>query len=167
MQLLIDGGWVLWILVALSIYSVAAIAHLIIKSSEQLSLSSDASLVVAISSLTSETADTKKEQAYALSHTHLTEFRQSMRPLEVIAAAAPLIGLLGTVLGMIEAFAALSKVQGQIDPSVLAGGIWQALLTTAAGLIVAIPALVAWHSLDKKVERVAAQLNQIIVDIKS
>ncbi|MEC7469025.1 MAG: MotA/TolQ/ExbB proton channel family protein, partial [Pseudomonadota bacterium] len=44
------------------------------------------------------------------------------------------------------------------------GGIWKALLTTAAGLLVAIPALVAWHMLDKKVEQSAARVNQFIVD---
>ncbi|WP_052249035.1 MotA/TolQ/ExbB proton channel family protein [Leisingera sp. ANG-Vp] len=76
----------------------------------------------------------------------LAELRRGLRPLELIAAIAPLIGLLGTVLGMIGAFQALQESGSGADPSVLAGGIWEALLTTAAGMAVAIPAsaLASW-----------------------
>lgn len=66
-----------------------------------------------------------------------------IRLLELIAMVAPLLGLLGTVLGMIQSFQELELAQGAANASVLAGGIWQALLTTAAGLMVAIPAAVA------------------------
>lgn len=66
-----------------------------------------------------------------------------LRLLELIAMVAPLLGLLGTVLGMIQSFQELELAQGAANASVLAGGIWQALLTTAAGLLVAIPAAVA------------------------
>jgi biopolymer transport protein ExbB len=67
------------------------------------------------------------------------------RGLDVIATLAPLLGLLGTVLGMIEAFRELEAAGGRADPSLLAGGIWEALLTTAAGLAIAIPAAAAVH----------------------
>ncbi|WP_371156889.1 MotA/TolQ/ExbB proton channel family protein [Jannaschia sp. 2305UL9-9] len=63
--------------------------------------------------------------------------------LEAIAQGAPLIGLLGTVLGMIDAFRALQEAGAAVDPSILAGGIWVALLTTATGLVVAIPTQMA------------------------
>jgi biopolymer transport protein ExbB len=76
------------------------------------------------------------------------------RPLDLIATLAPLLGLLGTVLGMIEAFRALETAGGQADPALLAGGIWEALLTTAAGLAVAIPAAATVHWIDGIVERV-------------
>ena len=56
---------------------------------------------------------------------------------------APLLGLLGTVLGMIAAFQALQEAGNRADPAMLAGGIWEALLTTAAGMAVAIPASAA------------------------
>ena len=69
-----------------------------------------------------------------------------LRILEVIAALSPLLGLFGTVLGMIEAFQAMESAGRQVDPAILSGGIWQALLTTAAGLAVAIP-VAAVHSL--------------------
>jgi len=61
------------------------------------------------------------------------------RVLDTIAQLAPLLGLLGTVLGMIQAFQALQEAGDQVDPSALAGGIWVALMTTAAGLSVAMP----------------------------
>lgn len=64
---------------------------------------------------------------------------RGLRTLENIAQLAPLLGLFGTVLGMIEAFQALQAAGSQVDPSILAGGIWVALMTTAAGLAVAMP----------------------------
>lgn len=76
-----------------------------------------------------------------------------LRPLEVIASVSPLLGLLGTVLGMIQSFQQLELAQGSANASLLAGGIWQALLTTAAGLIVAIPAAVAASLLAARVEK--------------
>ncbi len=65
-----------------------------------------------------------------------------IRILELIAMISPLLGLLGTVTGMIQSFQELEMAEGAANASVLAGGIWQALLTTAAGLVVAIPAAV-------------------------
>lgn len=67
--------------------------------------------------------------------------------LVLIAVVSPLLGLLGTVLGMIEAFQAMSANTGAITPALLADGLQQAMLTTAAGLCIAIPALVASHAL--------------------
>jgi biopolymer transport protein ExbB len=75
-----------------------------------------------------------------------------LRMLEVIAMVSPLLGLLGTVLGMIQSFQELEIAQGSANASVLAGGIWQALLTTAAGLIVAIPAALAAQLLAARIE---------------
>lgn len=68
---------------------------------------------------------------------------RGFRWLDTVAQLAPLLGLFGTVLGMIDAFQALQDAGAQVDPSVLAGGIWVALLTTAAGLSVAMPAALA------------------------
>jgi biopolymer transport protein ExbB len=69
----------------------------------------------------------------------LVTMSRHLRILEAVTQAAPMIGLLGTVIGMISAFGELSASAGAIDPSALASGIWTALLTTAAGLTVAIP----------------------------
>jgi len=73
----------------------------------------------------------------------LAQMNTMIRMLELIAMVSPLLGLLGTVLGMIQSFQELEMAEGAANASVLAGGIWQALLTTAVGLLVAIPAAVA------------------------
>jgi biopolymer transport protein ExbB len=72
--------------------------------------------------------------------------------LGTIAAVAPLIGFLGTVTGMIKAFIQIQTLGGNVDASVLAGGIWEALITTAAGLSVGIPTLIVYNWLQSKVE---------------
>jgi biopolymer transport protein ExbB len=78
---------------------------------------------------------------------HLGEAQAGLRGLEAVATIAPLLGLFGTVLGMISAFQALETAGAQADPAALAGGIWEALLTTAAGMGVAIPvsAALTWY----------------------
>lgn len=87
----------------------------------------------------------------------LARMNSHIRLLELIAMISPLLGLLGTVLGMIQSFQELELAEGAANASVLAGGIWQALLTTAAGLLVAIPAAVGASLLSGRAER-AAQL---------
>lgn len=79
--------------------------------------------------------------------------RSYLRALEAIAQAAPLLGLLGTVIGMIDAFKVLESSGGDVDPAGLAGGIWVALMTTAVGLAVAIPTALALHWFDGRTER--------------
>ncbi len=88
-----------------------------------------------------------------------------IRGLEMTASVAPLIGLLGTVLGLIEAFSQLGTSGVRIDPSMLAGGIWEALITTAGGLAVAIPALGAHYVLDGIIEKVRATMKDVSVQI--
>ena len=86
----------------------------------------------------SETAAREETERFAVSYLERT--RLGLRPLELIATIAPLLGLLGTVVGMIDAFQALQQAGSSADPSDLAGGIWEALLTTAFGMGIAIPA---------------------------
>lgn len=102
-------------------------------------------------------------QRYALSL--LSQLRGYLRPLEVIATVAPLIGLLGTVTGMIEAFQAMEAAGKQVDPSVLSGGIWQALLTTAIGLIVAIPASLLHSWFERKLEVCGQNMGDALTQI--
>ncbi|WP_028958068.1 MotA/TolQ/ExbB proton channel family protein [Sulfitobacter sp. 20_GPM-1509m] len=84
-----------------------------------------------------------REETTAHARIDLAHTRSGLRALELIATTAPLLGLLGTVVGMIDAFQALQEAGSRADPAALAGGIWEALLTTAAGMAVAIPAGVA------------------------
>ncbi len=71
------------------------------------------------------------------------ELERNVGGLATIAGGAPLLGFLGTVIGMIQAFQRIESLGGNVDASVLAGGIWAALLTTAAGLTVAVPTFFA------------------------
>jgi len=75
--------------------------------------------------------------------------------LAMIGTTAPLMGLLGTVLGMIHVFASVANAGNAADISLLAGGIWQALITTAAGLGVAVPALIAHGYFSRKIKKMA------------
>lgn len=84
-----------------------------------------------------------REETTRFAKRALAEARSGLRGLELISTIAPLLGLLGTVLGMIAAFQALQVAGARADPATLAGGIWEALLTTAAGMAVAIPAATA------------------------
>jgi biopolymer transport protein ExbB len=88
----------------------------------------------------------------------LADLRVGLRPLDLIVTIAPLLGLLGTVLGMIAAFQALQEAGVRADPATLAGGIWEALLTTAAGMGVAIPASMALTWFDSVADRLQAEM---------
>lgn len=88
----------------------------------------------------------------------LAEAQDGLRALELIATIAPLMGLLGTVLGMIAAFQALQEAGSRADPALLAGGIREALLTTAAGMAVAIPASMALSWFESVADRLRLQM---------
>ena len=96
----------------------------------------------------------------------LFDLRKRMRALSVVASAAPLLGLIGTIFGMIRAFrsvAASGEALGRTE--VLAEGIYEALITTAAGLLVAVPALMAYHWLSGKIERLTRELDRVCVPL--
>ncbi|MBN1533627.1 MAG: MotA/TolQ/ExbB proton channel family protein [Spirochaetes bacterium] len=82
--------------------------------------------------------------------------------LSAIAQISTLLGLLGTVTGIIGSFAVISRMGGQVDVSSLAGGIWEALITTVAGLTVAIPTQLAHIYLDRKVSARANRMGYTI-----
>jgi biopolymer transport protein ExbB len=87
------------------------------------------------------------------------ELERYLNPLGTIAAITPLLGLLGTVSGMIRAFTAITA-QGVGNPTVLAGGIAEALITTAAGLTVAIPSLIAYRYLRARVDGLVVMIEK-------
>jgi biopolymer transport protein ExbB len=98
------------------------------------------------------------EREKALEDLAASEFRRlgaNLRPLLLVWLIAPLLGLLGTVWGMIEAFGEIANAGGLGRPELLASGIYQALTTTAAGLAVSIPAVVAHHWLKGRIEAFA------------
>lgn len=81
-----------------------------------------------------------------------------VQALATIGNIAPLLGLLGTVIGMIRAFMVIQQMGGKVNAVVLAGGIWEAMLTTALGLAVALPTMVAHSYLIARIERYEAKL---------
>ena len=92
--------------------------------------------------LTAKLESDIREEIVRLSDERINYYSSNLNSLQVIATIAPLLGLLGTVFGMIEAFQQMEMAGKNVDPSVLSGGIWEALLTTAVGLSVAIPIVV-------------------------
>ncbi len=81
-----------------------------------------------------------------------------LQALATIGNIAPILGLLGTVIGMIKAFMVIQEMGGKVNAAVLAGGIWEAMMTTALGLSVALPAMIAHSYLLSRVDAYEARL---------
>jgi biopolymer transport protein ExbB len=88
----------------------------------------------------------------------LERVEKRLRILAAISHLAPLVGLLGTVTGMVVAFAQIESIDGAPKPSDLAGGIWEALLTTVFGLVVAIPCMAAYHAFESHADKIARRM---------
>ncbi|QPH56147.1 MotA/TolQ/ExbB proton channel family protein [Pontivivens ytuae] len=117
-----------------------------------------ASAAIAARMSESYSKDDAREETERVARIELARARAGLRALELIATIAPLLGLLGTVLGMIAAFQALQEAGARADPAALAGGIWEALLTTAAGMAVAIPASMALTWFESVVDSVQSDM---------
>lgn len=91
----------------------------------------------------------------------LVAMQSYFRWLEVIGNVAPLLGLLGTVMGMITAFQQLEVAGSKVDPSILAGGIWEALLTTEVGLMVAIPVVTILNLLENRLDQYRQEMRDV------
>ncbi len=88
----------------------------------------------------------------------LNKMEKGFRTLGFLGNTAPLLGLLGTIIGMIKAFMVIEQAGGQVDAQALAGGIWEAMLTTGVGLAVAIPVLLLLHLLESASDRRAQNM---------
>lgn len=106
-----------------------------------------------------------EDRIAALAMTRFHELQSGFRLLDAIAQVAPLLGLFGTVLGMINAFQQLQAAGNSVDPSILAGGIWVALLTTAAGLAVAMPVSMVLTWLETRIEAERVLVQTLTTDI--
>lgn len=113
-----------------------------------------------------ERLGTADEETLSLTaNRQVRKLERGLGVLELITTIAPILGLTGTVTGMISTFQAIGEHGSRVDPSVLAGGIWEALITTAAGLLVALPAHVAYHFLENRLSELI-QTVQEIVDVR-
>lgn len=95
----------------------------------------------------------------------LARVEKRLRILATISHLAPLIGLLGTVTGLVLAFAAMQTLGGAAKPSDLAGGIWEALLTTVFGLLVAIPCMAAYHGFEGLADQLARDMQCLVTEL--
>ena len=86
--------------------------------------------------------------------------------LDTISQAGTMLGLLGTVTGMVQVFQTVAELQAAANPSQLAGGIWEALLTTVFGLVIAIPAFIAYHFFRSRLLRWDTHLRTIVDDLQ-
>ncbi|MEL7414536.1 MAG: MotA/TolQ/ExbB proton channel family protein [Pseudomonadota bacterium] len=190
LDFLILGGPAIWAIIALSIFTLAIILwklwHLSTmkvwsteeadtavsawnngdaEAADRLDATGPALSQVAAAAFASRSAGLSdadaRDETSRVARNLLAEARTGLRALELIATVAPLIGLLGTVLGMIEAFQALETTGTRADPAALAGGIWEALLTTAAGMAVAIPASAALSWFDSIADRLRLSMEDV------
>lgn len=95
----------------------------------------------------------------------LEKSENNLRVLSVIAHLAPMLGLLGTVTGLVVAFAAIEQLEGMARPGELAAGIWESLLTTVFGLVVALPCLAAYHLFEHKADRDARHMQFMVSEL--
>ena len=99
-----------------------------------------------------------KSVATRYGSTELRSMERGFRTISILGHTAPLLGLLGTIIGMIKAFMVIEVSGGQVNAQVLAGGIWEAMLTTGVGLAVAIPVLFLLHMLEGIADKKSASM---------
>ncbi|EJF09938.1 MotA/TolQ/ExbB proton channel family protein [Pontibacter sp. FD36] len=84
----------------------------------------------------------------------ISRLERNLAALATIAGAAPMLGFLGTVTGMIQAFIAIAQAEGSVSPQLLSAGIYQAMVTTATGLMIGLPAYVGYNYLVSKIDNI-------------
>jgi biopolymer transport protein ExbB len=95
----------------------------------------------------------------------LEKLEARLRGLATITHLAPLLGLLGTVTGLVTAFHQIEIMGGQVQPGDLAAGIWEALITTVFGLVIAIPCMAAYHAFENSADRIARRMEFVISEL--
>lgn len=106
-----------------------------------------------------------REIVQEVAQMQVPRLESNMRILATIGAVAPLLGLLGTVTGMMSAFMTINRAVNPAPISELAGGIWEALITMAGGLIVAIPAYVAYNFLCSRIQAIVTDMERCGIEV--
>ena len=155
------GGWMMWPLLAVSVAALAIVVErALVFMGCPFPDSRFPGLLRDFAALLGSPLPNREAALRLAGETVLERLEARLSLLSVLARLAPLMGLLGTILGMITTFSRIAEARSGVDMSLLAGGIWQALLTTAAGLCIAIPALFFLSCFQGKVLRVADALNK-------
>lgn len=105
-----------------------------------------------------------QEYMLAVGKSEIARLEQRLSWLSTVASVAPVFGFLGTVTGMLNAFQTIASVQRQANPSDLAGGIWEALITTVAGLIIGLLATFAYNHLVGKLRNTTQEMESLSAD---
>ncbi len=111
------------------------------------------------------TREVIRENVESAGKAELYKLERGLDSLATVASVAPLLGFLGTVTGMIRAFMDIQALGGQVNANVLAGGIWEALITTAAGLTVGIPALIFYNGLVGRVRHFVFEMERSSMEL--
>lgn len=161
LQTLVDKGGPT--MIALGILSVAVVAVFIARGlALALSGAMSPALAAAARNAAGQSDGPARARLESAAAAEAARLRAGFRFMDLAVTAAPLLGLLGTVLGMIEAFRQLEAAGTRVNPSLLAGGIWEALLTTAAGMVVALVALTCLSILESLAERASSRTEQAV-----
>ena len=107
----------------------------------------------------------KKEAMNASASCELKNLESGLGVVASTGSIAPMLGFFGTVLGMIKAFMQIEVLGGGVNPSRLAGGIWEALVTTAAGLAVGIIFLLIYNALSDRMNGIIRDINRVVCEI--
>jgi len=106
-----------------------------------------------------------REEIERIAQAQLDSLERGLPLLALVASVSPLLGLLGTVTGLVEAFQQLQSAGDRVDPAILSGGIWEALLTTVMGLSIAIPASALYMWLQRTVELTGARMEDAATQV--
>jgi biopolymer transport protein ExbB len=122
------------------------------------------------------TPDAREQEVIRLGAAEIKRLESHLKGLDLAANIAPLLGLLGTVTGMMAAFSGIEQAGAKVNPSLLAGGIWEAMITTVAGLLIAVPAMAALYGFQAVIETIRHRMSdactqllaypQRVVDVK-
>jgi biopolymer transport protein ExbB len=175
------GGWAMYPLLALSVWSLFVILNRAVYfATQQRALNRDLDSVARGISLLPERLNGELAPLLArgmkdgrlntgradLAIEHeLLDAARLVPSLDTVAQVAPMFGLLGTVTGMVQVFQSIAAQQGAVNPSTLAAGIWQALLTTVFGLIIGIPAYMTYRYFRTRLTEWEAHLRTVVDDV--
>ena len=162
-MLMNKGGPVMWILLGYSVVAIAIIAErlfllsLLSRSNQEAAstkyISPETVMTMVVKNAATEGVKDLTRVASRVGSEQLVRLESGLRTLAWLGNTAPLLGLFGTITGMIKAFQVIEESGGKVDAQMLAGGIWEAMVTTGAGLAVAIPILLALHLLEGLVDK--------------
>ena len=175
--MLIDkGGPVMWVLLGYSVVAVAIVIERLIhlqllpKINGELDslyvvkgkrIAPEAAIAIGVKQAAADGVKDLIRVASRIGSEQLARMESGLRTLAWLGNTAPLLGLFGTITGMIKAFKVIEEAGGKVDAQALAGGIWEAMLTTGAGLAVAIPVLLLLHFLEGIVDRRAKSMQRV------